>query len=162
VVASLLLPLIGLVSCWLPPVDAPVVDPFRAPACDRCAGNRGLEYDTRAGQTVVAVAAGEVSFAGVVAGTRYVVVRHADGRRTTYGKLAASSLREGDTVRAGQRIGTTGDEFFFGLRDGERYLDPSPYLARRVRPARLVPTDGTPAPAAPPGRLTCPLADGSR
>ena len=76
-------------ACWLPPVDAPVVDPFRPPPCTWCAGNRGLEYGTPSGVAVRAVAAGEVTFSGTVAGERYVVVRHADGRRATYGGLAS-------------------------------------------------------------------------
>jgi murein DD-endopeptidase MepM/ murein hydrolase activator NlpD len=144
-----------VVACWTPPVDAPVIDPFRAPACERCPGNRGLEYETRTGQPVVAVASGEVTFSGTVAGTRYVVVRHADGRRATYGKLASSSLQLGDVVRAGARIGSTTRAFFFGLRDGERYVDPAPLLGRVVRPPRLVPTDGTAPPPAPAGRVVC-------
>ena len=36
---------------------------------------------------MLAVASGEVTFSGTVAGTRYVVVRHADGLRVTYGNL---------------------------------------------------------------------------
>ena len=56
--------------------------------------------------TVVrAVAAGEVTFSGTVAGERYVVVRHADGRRATYGNLASSSLGTGDVVAAGSVVG---------------------------------------------------------
>ena len=48
--------------------------PFRAPACAYCPGNRGLEYDAAVGSPVRAAAAGTVTFAGVVAGVRYVVV----------------------------------------------------------------------------------------
>ncbi len=142
-------------DCWLPPVDAPVVDPFRPPPCTWCAGNRGLEYGTPGGTAVRAVAAGEVTFSGTVAGERYVVVRHADGRRATYGGLASSPLRTGDVVAARSVVGVTDGHLHFGLRDGDVYLDPAPYLGRLVGRPRLVPDDGTVARPAPPPRLRC-------
>lgn len=141
--------------CWLPPVDAPVVDPFRPPPCAWCPGNRGLEYGTPGGTAVRAVAAGQVTFSGTVAGDRYVVVRHADGRRATYGGLATSSLRTGDVVAARAVVGETAAYLHFGLRDGDVYIDPSPLLGRLVGRPRLVPDDGTAARAAPPPRLRC-------
>jgi murein DD-endopeptidase MepM/ murein hydrolase activator NlpD len=142
-------------ACWLPPVDAPVVDPFRPPPCTWCAGNRGLEYGTPSGAVVSAVAAGEVTFSGTVAGERYVVVRHADGRRATYGGLASSALRVGDVVTARAVVGVTAAHLHFGLRDGDAYVDPAPFLGRLVGRLRLVPDDGTVARAAPPPRLRC-------
>ena len=141
--------------CWLPPVDAPVVDPFRPPPCTWCPGNRGLEYGTPVGVAVRAVAAGEVTFSGTVAGERYVVVRHNDGRRATYGGLASSTLRAGDAVVAGMNVGITAGHLHFGLRDGDTYVDPAPFLGRLVGRPRLVPDDGTAARAAPPPRLRC-------
>jgi len=140
-------------SCLLPPVAAPVVDPFRAPPCEWCPGNRGLQYGAPPGAVVRAAAAGVVSFAGVVAGTRYVVVDHAvGGLRATYGDLAASDLAVGDVVAAGAVVGRVGDGgLHFGLRRGETYVDPAPLLGRLVERPRLVPTDGTPrAPGAAP------------
>jgi murein DD-endopeptidase MepM/ murein hydrolase activator NlpD len=142
-------------ACWLPPVDAPVVDPFRLPPCTWCAGNRGLEYGTVSGVAVRAVAAGEVTFSGTVAGERYVVVRHSDGRRATYGGLASSTLRAGDAVVAGVLVGITAGHMHFGLRDGDTYVDPAQFLGRLVGRPRLVPDDGTLARAAPPPRLRC-------
>ena len=143
-------------ACLLPPVAAPIADPFREPLCEWCPGNRGLTYQVRAGTTVRAAAAGIVSFSGVVAGTRYVVVSHADGLRATYGGLSSSALGAGDAVPAGGIVGTSGDELHFGFRDGERYLDPEPLLGEVVHRARLIPTDGTPPRPAPPPRLRCP------
>ncbi|MGD9999138.1 MAG: murein hydrolase activator EnvC [Ilumatobacteraceae bacterium] len=144
--------------CWTPPVDAVVVDPYRAPACTYCPGNRGIEYGPRPGQPVVGVAAGTVTFAGSVAGTRYVVIEHADGLRATYGRLASVSVARGDTIRPGTRIGTTTGRFYFGLRRPEpsdEPVDPTPWLGRRRFPTRLVPIDGTPAPWPGPGTLSC-------
>jgi murein DD-endopeptidase MepM/ murein hydrolase activator NlpD len=142
-------------ACWLPPVEAPVVDPFRLPPCSWCAGNRGLEYGTPPGTVVHAVASGEVTFSGTVAGERYVVVRHADGRRATYGGLASASLRVGDAVTARAVVGITAAHLHFGLRDGDTYVDPAPMLGRLVGRTRLVPDDGTAPRAAPPPRLRC-------
>ena len=82
--------------CLVPPIEAPVVDPFRMPACPYCAGNRGIEYGPRPGQAVVAMADGLVVFAGSVAGTRWLVVEHRDGLRASYGWLATMSVTRGD------------------------------------------------------------------
>lgn len=128
-------------TCWAPPVDAVVIDPFREPACAWCPGNRGLEYGTSPGTAVRAVAAGEVSFAGRVAGVGYVVVRHGDGLRATYGGVS-SQLRTGMPVVAAMVIGTTEGTLHFGLRRGADYLDPAPFLGVVAGRARLVPVDG--------------------
>ena len=150
-------PTASLPGCLRPPVVAPVVDPFREPACEWCPGNRGLQYGAPPGSPVRAVAAGTVSFAGVVAGTRYVVVDHdVGGLRATYGRLASTRLALGDVVAAGAVVGAVGDGgLHFGLRRGDTYLDPAPLLGRLVERPRLVPTDGTPRRAAPPPRLRC-------
>ena len=141
--------------CWQPPVEATIVDDFRAPPCVWCAGNRGLEYAID-GTTVVHVAAsGRVEFVGAVAGVRYVVVRLSNGWRHTYGKLRSTSLETGDIVLAGGTIGRVTDRFFFGLRIGDDYADPAPHLGvMRARP-RLVPIDATPPRPAPPTRPVC-------
>jgi len=141
--------------CWRPPVEAPVVDPYRAPECRWCPGNRGIEYRTVPGTAVRAVAAGTVSFAGSVAGRRYVVVRHADGRRATYGHLASITVAAGDVVVARSVLGRASVDTHFGLRDGARYIDPTPMLGQLETIARLVPLDGVPAAPSGPPRLRC-------
>jgi murein DD-endopeptidase MepM/ murein hydrolase activator NlpD len=140
--------------CLLPPVVAPIVDVFRDP-CTYCRGNRGLELAPVAGSDVVAAAGGVVTFAGVVAGTRYVVLGHAGGLRTTYGRLAAIAVRLGALVRAGDVVGSSGTLLFFGLREGERYLDPAPLLGLVLRRPWLVPLDGRHRRPGPPARLVC-------
>lgn len=143
--------------CLAPPVAAPVVDPFREPACPWCPGNRGLTYRTGPGTVVRAAGAGTVTFSGLVAGTRYVVVEHASGGlRATYGGLASSVQVVGDAVVTGAVVGRTAGDLHFGLRRGDTYVDPTPLLGRLVQRARLVPTDGTPRRPAPPPRLECP------
>lgn len=148
-------------ACLLPPVTAPIADVFRAPACQWCPGNRGLEYAVAAGEVVRAAAAGTVTFSGNVAGSFYLVIQHADGLRATYGRLAGSRLAAGDTVPAGAVVGVSAGGLYFGLRRGDQdgqYVDPAPLLGRLVERWRLVPTDGSPARAAPPPRLRCPAS----
>ncbi len=110
---------------YRPPVDAPIVDPFRPPPENWNAGNRGIEYATTPGTPVGAAAAGEVVFAGPVAEELHVVVLHADGLRTSYSFLASIAVHRGETVRQGQTVGTTKDRFHFGVRAGDAYLDPA-------------------------------------
>lgn len=148
--------LASLAPCWDPPVTAPITDPFRLPACTYCPGNRGIEFAPEPGQPVAAVAAGRVTFVGTVAGTVYVVVEHAAGRRATYGRLGAVAVSRGASVVAGQRIGATTDAFYFGLRHGDRPVDPTSMFGRRRYSLRLLPTDGSASPPGGQGRLVCP------
>ena len=77
-----------------------------------CGGHSGLDLSAPTGTTVRSVAAGTVMHAGYgYAGAAYgnhVVVKHADGKYTLYGHLNSSSVRAGQSVSAGQMIGTVG------------------------------------------------------
>lgn len=119
-------------ACLVLPSHSHVVDPFRPPPCDRCAGNRGLDLATTPGSAVGAGVSGTVTFAGQVGGRLYVVVRSAHDRRlrVTYGGLATVSVRRGERVVRGQHVGTTADTLFFGTRVGERYVDPLSLASR--------------------------------
>jgi murein DD-endopeptidase MepM/ murein hydrolase activator NlpD len=112
--------------CLVLPAGASIVDPFRAPECERCAGNRGIEYAVVAGAPVVSGLSGSVAFAGRVAGRNYVVVRAAaDPRvRVTYGGLATVAVARGNVLRTGDRLGTAGTTLHVGMRVGEAYVDP--------------------------------------
>ena len=124
---------------YIPPVDAPVADPFRAPATTFGAGNRGLTYDLPAGSAVRASAAGEVTFAGPVAGTLHVTVLHADGLRTSYSFLETVGVRRGQRVDQGDVVGTAGQGFHLGVRAGDAYLDPAALFGGTEIRVRLVP-----------------------
>lgn len=140
-----------LTTCSMAPVDAPVVDPYRPPACPWCPGNRGIDYGTAVGIPVRSVHAGVVTFAGSVATVNYVVVAIPDGRRLTYGGLTDISVGVGDRVSVGQVLGTTGAVLHFGVRRGSGYEDPSVVLQGRSR-ARLVRVDGLRRPPSGPSR----------
>lgn len=141
--------------CWHPPVEASVIDPFRQPACRWCPGNRGIEFGTPPDAPVSAIATGRVSYVGTIAGVGYLVVRHADGRRVTYGNLRPRAHRVDDVVIRGSTVGVTAGRFHLGLRDGADYTDPAPYLGQLAARPRLIPIDGSRANPSGPRRVTC-------
>jgi murein DD-endopeptidase MepM/ murein hydrolase activator NlpD len=130
---------IALGVCLALPSNATVIDPFRAPECARCAGNRGIEYAVPANAVVRSGLRGEVVFVGMVANVRYVVVRaSADPRvRVTYGGLADVVVSQGEELRRGDALGTMGESdahgsgdahgtarLHLGVRVGDEYMDP--------------------------------------
>ena len=135
---------------WLRPVDGAVVRPFEEPTSTYGAGHRGVDFAAASGTPVRAANHGVVSFAGSIAGTLHVTLFHPGGLRTTYSFLATVSVHEGQTVTRGDVVGTAGGAgpdhdgtvLHFGLRVGERYVDPM----QLFRPGdlskivRLVPT----------------------
>ncbi len=129
---------------YLPPVDAPVLDPFQPPTSPYGPGNRGLDYDTDPGTPVHAAADGRVTFAGSVAGTLHVTVLHDDGVRTSYSFLARVDVVVGQRVRQGDVVGTTAGPLHFGARRGDAYFDPATLFDATPPHVRLVPFDEPP------------------
>ena len=134
----------------LAPVPAVVAD-FDPPASPYAAGHRGVDLAGRAGQRVVAAAAGRVTFAGSLAGRGVVVVDHG-ATRTTYEPVRAS-VTVGDAVAAGDPLGVLqagGSHcapsvcLHWGLIEGDTYLDPLTLVG--AGPVRLLPLDGLPSP----------------
>jgi VCBS repeat-containing protein len=125
---------------YIPPVDAPISDPFRPPPTPYGAGNRGLEYATVPGTPVRASGDGTVVFAGSVAGALHVTLSHADGLRTSYSFLASVEVTIGQRLRQGDRVGTTGARLHFGVRSGDTYLDPELLFAGGHVIVELLPT----------------------
>ena len=93
------------------PINLVVIDQFRAPSCKWCSGNRGIEYRTEPGSIVTAAAGGIASFVGMVAGTRYVVIKTintSDNLLVTHGRLQSVSVKSGAVIAVGQTIGVAG------------------------------------------------------
>lgn len=134
-----------------PPVDAPVIDPFRPPPVRWAAGHRGLLYATVPGTPVLAVGPGVVTFAGAVAGTLWVTVQHPDGIRTST-SLASIAVVRGQAVTGSTVIGLAGPRLHLGARRGDTYIDPASLWGQRSGPPRviLVPLDGHGPRALPP------------
>ena len=135
-------------AAWKPPVDAPVVDPFRLPSSPWGAGNRGLAYGTADGDPVRAVDDGTVTFTDRVGTGLHVTVDHGNGLRSTYAFLASALVVRGQRVTAGQVIGSATTGFHLTARVGDRYVDPARLLDGPGGVPRLLPDHGT----APGGR----------
>lgn len=129
---------------YAPPVDAPVVDPFRAPERPWGPGNRGLEYGTAPGDPVVASAPGTVLFAGPVAGALHVTIGHADGVRTSYSFLAEIDVVIGQRVAAGDPLGRAGGPIHLGARIGDVYIDPAALFVGAGTAVELLPLEVPP------------------
>ena len=121
------------------PTQFAVADSFRAPTCTWCAGNRGIEYVTPPHAPVYSAASGEVSFAGSVAGSKYVVVRATNGVLVTHGRLESAQVRAGDRVTAGFRIGTSSGGLYIGVRRSGVYLNPTTCAPVANNPSGLRP-----------------------
>ncbi|MBB1257238.1 M23 family metallopeptidase [Streptomyces alkaliterrae] len=139
-------------AMW-PLAEPLVIRGFDPPAQPWSAGHRGVDLAGAVGQPVRAVAAGRVHFAGPVAGRPVVSVALAGtGRpplRVTYEPVDAV-VTTGQEVAAGQILGTlrsgpshcgeagAGERpcLHWGLRRGERYLDPL-WLVRPHHPVLL-------------------------
>jgi murein DD-endopeptidase MepM/ murein hydrolase activator NlpD len=122
------------------PVDGPIVRHFEPPPTPYAAGHRGIDFGAPIGSLVVAAADGTVAFAGAVGGSLFVSIDHPGGLRTTYSFLSAVLVKKGETVAQGDPIarsgpGAVGEDpnLHFGLRSGDEYLDPEPYLLASIR-----------------------------
>jgi murein DD-endopeptidase MepM/ murein hydrolase activator NlpD len=111
-----------------PPVVGQVVESFRAPACLRCAGRRGVVIRSRENSPVWAVTPGVVSFVGQVAHQVYVVVETTPGVKVTYGWLADTAVAQGEAVSAGQVLATTRQRTYLGVRVNGHYVEPLRFL----------------------------------
>ncbi|MDG9704683.1 transglycosylase family protein [Streptomyces sp. DH37] len=99
----------------------------------------GVDFPVSTGTSVQSVSRGQVVSAGWGGSYGYqVVIRHSDGRYSQYAHLSAISVRSGQQVNAGQRIGrsgstgnSTGPHLHFEIRTGPGYgsdIDPLAYL----------------------------------
>ncbi|ROS77125.1 murein hydrolase activator EnvC [Cellulomonas sp. PhB143] len=140
-------------AVWVLPLPGPadVAAPADLPAHDWLPGHRGVDLRAAPGATVLSPADGVVTFAGPVAGRRVLVVTHDGGLRTSLEPVAAL-VDVGDRVRRGDAVGTLTDDaghcdgpcVHWGVRRGERYLDPMVLLAQGD-PVVLLPLGRLPA-----------------
>ncbi|MFI6562395.1 transglycosylase family protein [Streptomyces sp. NPDC050534] len=122
------------------PVHGPTGTPYHEAGSSWSKGyHTGIDFPVPTGTTVKAIAAGRVVSAGWGGSYGYqVVIRHADGRYSQYGHLSAISVKAGQGVGAGQRIGrsgatgnATGPHLHFEVRTGPGFgsdIDPVAYL----------------------------------
>ncbi|WP_037683169.1 transglycosylase family protein [Streptomyces griseus] len=122
------------------PVSASTGTPYHATGSSWSKGyHTGVDFPVPTGTTVKSVASGQVVSAGWAGSFGYqVVVRHVDGRYTQYAHLSAISVRDGQSVGTGQRLGrsgstgnSTGPHLHFEVRTGPGFgsdVDPLAYL----------------------------------
>lgn len=128
----------------VPGVDPPsgVERLFDPPEHEWGPGHRGVDLTAATGAAVVSPGPGVVTFAGPVARRGVVVVTHPDGLRTSLEPVAAS-VAAGTAVAAGTVIGVVESSggaapghcaprscVHWGVRRGERYIDPLSLLDR--------------------------------
>lgn len=96
----------------------------------------GQDFAVPAGTPALAVSSGRVSFVGWDGGYGNLVrVRHAGGVETYYGHLSQTSVRVGQKVRAGERVGlvgstgnSTGPHLHLEVRVDDQPQDPMAWL----------------------------------
>jgi len=129
-------------SLFNAPVHGVVVRGFEPPACEYCAGHRGVSVAVVNGSAVRAISEGTVTFAGEVAGNLFVVLQFAPDLRLTYGYLKdivddqGKELTTGDVVARGAVLGHGNSRVYLGVRRGHRPVNPTPYIS--AKHARLV------------------------
>lgn len=136
-----------LAALWAWPVAAPhpIARPYLAPATPYAAGHRGVDIRAPAGAEVRAPADGVVHFAGVVMDRPVLSLDHGGGLLSSY-EPVTTALREGDTVRRGQVIGTLESGhcaadacLHFGVRISGEYVSPLLFLGGQPRAVLLPP-----------------------
>ncbi|MFG2550330.1 transglycosylase family protein [Streptomyces sp. NPDC048581] len=122
------------------PVSSAAGTPYRKAGSSWSKGyHTGVDFPVPTGTSVKSVGAGQVVSAGWEGSFGYqVVIRHTDGRYSQYAHLSAISVKSGQSVGAGQRIGrsgstgnSTGPHLHFEVRTGPGFgadIDPVAYL----------------------------------
>ncbi|NHI05241.1 peptidase [Streptomyces sp. KO7888] len=122
------------------PVDAATGTPYHQAGSSWSKGyHTGVDFPVPTGTSVKSVTAGRVVSAGWGGSYGYqVVVRHGDGRYSQYAHLSAISVKAGQSVGVGQRLGrsgatgnVTGPHLHFEVRTGPGFgsdVDPLAYL----------------------------------
>jgi hypothetical protein len=160
--AVLFVPVAG---AWTWPVSGPVLMPFTFDAAHPYAGgqHRGVDIGAATGTTVVAPAAGEVTFAGTVPTSgKSVSILTADALSVTLTHLGSLGVSKGALVAEGAPVGTVGPSgtpeldvpyVYLGVRvaaNDQGYLDPLGFLPSLAPPPAPPAPAATPAPVPPP------------
>lgn len=100
---------------------------------------KGIDIEGKLGEPVLAASAGSVVYAGSgLAGYgQLVIVKHDEQFLSAYGHNSVLLVKEGDTVRGGQKIaeigssGTDSNKLHFEIRRNGKPVDPLQYLPKR-------------------------------
>lgn len=99
----------------------------------------GVLINGRSGQTIQAAASGRVVYAGggLIGYGQLIILKHNDTYLSAYGYNASLLVREGESIRQGQKIATMGEgperkaRLHFEIRRNGKPVDPRQYLPAR-------------------------------
>ncbi len=160
------LAVVGPARAWTWPSSGSVLVPFSFdPDHPYAAGqHRGVDLGGAAGETILAPAAGTVTFAGTVPGSgKSVTILTPDGWSVTLTQLGSIAVAKGAAVAEGDGVGTIGPSgdvessgpyVQLGVRHADQdqgYVDPLTLLPARAPDPSPAPTGGgtSSAPALP-------------
>jgi hypothetical protein len=99
--------------------------------------HNGIDFKMEIGEPIRSIKDGIVTikdFGNVNAG-KTVFVKWSDGKVAIHGHLNDFAVQNGQIVKAGDLLGhagntgfSTGSHLHFGLKEGGRFIDPSPYI----------------------------------
>lgn len=115
---------------WVWPTKGSVVKGYSV------AGNRGIDIRGQMGQPVVAASSGKVVYAGsgLKGYGKLIIVKHNDDDLSAYAFNRGLSVKEGDSVKVGQKIASMGKNddgqpmLHFEIRRNGKPVNPMPYL----------------------------------
>ncbi len=99
----------------------------------------GVLINGKAGQAIAAAASGRVVYAGsgLIGYGQLIILKHNDTYLSAYGYNASLLVKEGETIRKGQRIATMGEgperkaRLHFEIRRNGKPVNPRQYLPAR-------------------------------
>lgn len=120
---------------WRWPADGRIVEPYSL----KVPVNKGIDIRGKLGEPVRAADGGEVVYAGseLTGYGRLIILKHNSSYLSAYAHNKELFVREGDSVKAGQKIaeigstGTTEPKLHFEIRRNGKPVDPMGYLPRR-------------------------------
>lgn len=125
----------GTPTSWLWPTDGKIVSNFKANDPAR----NGIEIGGKEGQSVKATATGEVVYSGngLIGYGELIIIKHSEQMLSAYGHNRKRLVKEGQRVRAGERIAEMGRNernqviLHFEIRHNGTPRDPLNYLPGR-------------------------------
>ncbi|MDX1570530.1 MAG: peptidoglycan DD-metalloendopeptidase family protein [Xanthomonadales bacterium] len=120
---------------WQWPADGKILSSYSASD----PGRKGIDIGGSVGDEVRAAADGEVVYSGsgLVGYGELIIIKHDERFLSAYGHNRARLVKEGERVRAGQKIaelgrtGTSEPMLHFEIRDNGQPVNPSSHLPRR-------------------------------
>ncbi len=114
----------------LKPTNSPVITPFNE------VSNKGVEFSGKLGDPILAAADGKVIYSGSNLRTygNLIILNHNNSFVTVYANNKTLLVKEGDTVKRGQKIAEMGNsesdkvKLHFELRKNSKPIDPSSYF----------------------------------